>query len=392
MCVPLAALILGSETETDGNLPVLLPVAGQTLVEFHARIACAHGAGHIVLVADRMPGALLAAVDRLKSGGIPVDVVRTAAEAADSIHPDEDVVVLSGNVVVRPDQLSALMDGQGSVLLTLSDTPETQHFERIDAQDRWTGIALLNGNIVRETANMLGDWQLGPTLLRVALQKGVRRVQALDGTSVSQLAGPQDAARASEALAAHTLPGIDDWFDRYVVAPLSGFIAGKAMPHQVSVGVLAAFSAALIILALALAVFGFVAGGLSVFIVSALPVAVADILGQIGARTSPLVARFRRWKMPVLVTLILIAGVGAWRAQGSVLLLTLSVWAAMLAVVFSDLQRRVAHYPLWQPGGFALAAIMLPFFAAGWVAAGLGVAIMLLFAAQFWLQRNLPEA
>jgi hypothetical protein len=61
-------------------------------------------------------------------------------------------------------------------MLTLPDTGLDERFERIDADARWAGLALLQGAFLRETAAMLQDWDLQSTLLRRAVQSGARQI------------------------------------------------------------------------------------------------------------------------------------------------------------------------------------------------------------------------
>ena len=76
----LAGLILTDDDVLGGDAPArtLLPVAGQTLIEYQVRIARACGAAHIVVLVDRIPGALVSAFDRLRADGMDVDVARDA--------------------------------------------------------------------------------------------------------------------------------------------------------------------------------------------------------------------------------------------------------------------------------------------------------------------------
>ena len=74
----------------------------RTLVEHQARLAAAAGAGPIILLVERMPAALTAAVDRLRRDGLRVEVARGLADAVDRIHPDEALLVLADGCVAEP--------------------------------------------------------------------------------------------------------------------------------------------------------------------------------------------------------------------------------------------------------------------------------------------------
>ncbi len=390
--MPLAALILSNDCEEGRDLPLLLPVAGQTLLEFHARTLNARGVGHIVLLVDRLPSALLSALDRLKSAGIGVDVVRSASQAADSIHPDERLIVVSGRLVFPPAHYDVLTaEDAGLCLLTVPDKPEFQHFERIGPQSRWTGIALLNGQLLRETAAMLGDWELGPTLLRVAVQKNVRQTAAAHAERISMPATIAEAAQAGAALAASVAPTGLDWVDRLVVAPASARLAGLAMKRMLSVTLLGVVAGVMGIAAFGLAVFGVEWAGFLLYLLAAIPIAMGEILDQVGARGSRLLHHVKRWRVPNLALLIVVsAGVLLFDKINPVLAV-LALWCAS-ALLLSEQLRGKSVAPAWLAGPHAVALILILAFAAGYCAAGLGIATAYLLAAQYWRQRNMNAA
>jgi hypothetical protein len=385
----MAALILGNEGDVDGELPILLPVAGQTLLEFQARTAKSLGAGHIVLLADRMPGALLAAIDRLKSGGVEVDVIRTAREAADSIHPDERLLVLSGGVVAPAALISKLALEEGAVLLTVAETSENQRFERIDARERWTGLAMLDGTILRETAAMLGDWQLGPTLLRIAVQQGTRRVQT-DGTMIATPLNASDAMAAGATLARGAKPHSVDWFDRIAIAPLAHILARMAMARRVSVNLLAGLSIFFLLGSFATIFFGQYWAAIALFVVSALPGAIADILGQVGARQARVVAVVNMWRPYIFATIII--GVGAHLLWSGVNLVLPVAWLSSALLIGELIKARSGARAAWLSGPHAIAILMVILFAANQKVIGILLAIAYVTISQIWMLRKMPRA
>jgi hypothetical protein len=55
-------------------------------------------AAHIILCAGALPGGMVSALDRLKARGLDIALARSPREAADKLHPDENVLVYA-NVV-----------------------------------------------------------------------------------------------------------------------------------------------------------------------------------------------------------------------------------------------------------------------------------------------------
>jgi len=106
-------------------------------------------------------------------------------------------------------------------------------FERIDAESRWAGFALISGGSLQDTSRMLGDWDLMSTQLRRSVQEGAVRVEALapdaDGTPGRQpiIAEGRGALTLLErGLLRGAVPEDDNWVDRtihrLVAAPLVG--------------------------------------------------------------------------------------------------------------------------------------------------------------------------
>jgi hypothetical protein len=224
--VALSALIAALH-ESDGgdeSLIALLPVAGRTLLEHQARAAARAGATRILMLVERVPAALLAAVDRLRAAGLSVDIARSVADAADRLHPQEEVLVFADGAVVDPMMVEVVARARTPALLTIADDPDTQMFERIDGGTRWGGLALLDGASLRRTAAMLGNWDLQSTLLRRAVQQDAERVVA---AAVTPSAAPPmlilvtsrgDAERASERLQSNGRGGDRDWASKTLYA------------------------------------------------------------------------------------------------------------------------------------------------------------------------------
>jgi hypothetical protein len=167
----LAALIFASQTIDDGSdvLRASLPLAGATLLEHQVRRAVRAGANHIVVLVERLPAALIGAVDRLRKGGTRVDIARSVADAADRIHPDETVLIVADGCIAGADVFNRLVASPAPALMTLPDLPGVEDFERIGAQHRWAGLALIDGARLQGTAARLGEWDFELTLLRQAL-------------------------------------------------------------------------------------------------------------------------------------------------------------------------------------------------------------------------------
>lgn len=182
------------------TLVALLPLAGQTLIEYQARQLCSAGAAECAIVVDAILPDLAAAVDRLQRDGIRVTLVRDMPVLARMIAPTDQVLMLGEGHVLPTDSLRALARQQPPLLLTLPGTPETREFERIDGDGMWAGAALAPGGLLLSTLDMLGEWDLSLTIVRLLVQDGAGRrpcdvAMVLDG----RVAVVRDAEGASAA-------------------------------------------------------------------------------------------------------------------------------------------------------------------------------------------------
>jgi len=234
----LAALIAAyRETEApDIGLRATLPLAGRTLVERQARLAASAGASPIILYVERVPPELLAAVERLRSEGVSVRLARSAEEAAESVADDDRLLLIADGFVADETHVGRLVDVGASSLLTIPDLGVDDRFERIDAGSRWAGLALLTGRTLKQTAAILEDWDIQSTLLRRAIQGGVRQFSVR-----SQLADAHLTIITNRAdlipIEKHILEGAvtrrDSWISRYLLAPAEQAATRLLMPTVV---------------------------------------------------------------------------------------------------------------------------------------------------------------
>ncbi len=264
----LAALIIATEEEGAEGTSVRsfgLRLFGMPLLEYQARQAAAAGARHIIVYAERVSADLVSALDHLKADGLAVVIVRTAREAADAIHPDELAIIFAGAVQADLSFLKAQCEAREPVIFTRPLVPNLAGQELIDADHAWCGVALLPGELLRNTATLLGDWDLAPTLLRLGVQAGVKRLSLVG-----------EAAHAvSRASAAALLADGNDtsWHKR-----LSGVLARSLANLPYRVNLLAVLPLIILLGTLALAVMGWIAAALALFVVLAVPAAAIERL------------------------------------------------------------------------------------------------------------------
>lgn len=389
----LAALICAYQEseEPGGALRATLSIAGRSVVERQARLAAAAGAERIVILVDRFPPELAAAVDRMRSEGVSALVARGAEEAADAVQPSDRLLVLADGMIAGQSHVSRIAAAAEPALLTVADQSADERYERIDAQSRWAGLALLDGELLRRTVDMLEDWDLQSTLLRRAVQSGVRQVAARSSPGeeapvVAEVAADLHAAEAR--IVAGAGGARSDWASRYLLAPIERAATGLVMPTAVTPEWLNIAAATLTGLAALLFLKGWNAAGLLLLLL-------ATPLDGVGDRLAALRLQPRRglgwwnWLLPALSGAALLAlgwSLGAARGWGCFVLAGAAL-AFVLALRGETAGTAItgAHLLAERKG---MAWLMLPFAVAGlWVT---GLAALAGYAAGsfFWAQRQ----
>ncbi|HEX8937537.1 MAG TPA: hypothetical protein VF776_04645 [Sphingomicrobium sp.] len=230
----IGALIGAYQEDDSGGLRALLPLAGRTLIEYQARCASAAGAAPIVVVVERVPQALQDAFERLRLDGIGAFPVSDVNEAVSRFEAGSMVLLIGDGIAPPVNLVSAFTQEPEPAVGTVPDDEQHVHFERIDAQSRWAGLAVVDAHLLGSTAAMLGDWDLQSTLLRRAIQEGARRV-AVGGTGSEPLL-----AQSSDSLAGfqrHLVQASrgdrNDWVSRYLLPPLEDLATEQLMETPV---------------------------------------------------------------------------------------------------------------------------------------------------------------
>ncbi|MFP5434718.1 MAG: hypothetical protein ACLGIM_16600, partial [Alphaproteobacteria bacterium] len=175
-----SAILSASRTtaDTPAGLRASLHFAGQTLIEYQARQAARAGADRIMILVSVITPAVSQAVDRLSADGIAVALVRDMVSMVRDVPRDADVLLVADGAIVAQAHVDALGASEGNTLLVADDTRASAPFERIDAGQRWAGVARISPALMFDTLDMIGDWDLSLTLVRAAVQKGARRITA----------------------------------------------------------------------------------------------------------------------------------------------------------------------------------------------------------------------
>jgi hypothetical protein len=323
--VALGALIGAYQEDDSGGLTALLPLAGRTLVEYQVRCAAAAGASPIVVLVERIPAALNQAFARLANEGLNVIPVSDGSEAAMRFEPGELVLLIGDGVAPPLDLLTGIGTDAEPLVLTVADDEAHQDFERVDGNSRWSGVALVEAQILGATAAMLGDWDLPSTLLRRSIQSRARLVPVATANEPLLARNSGNLAQFERALLARSRGDRSDLASRYVLPAVEDFATERLMESSVPAEWL--LHAALLLTVAAAFAFtrGWLWAGLVLLVLSAPLDLVAKRLGMIRLRPLSETAVTGRLLWPA-GGLALIA-LGWWQARNG------DGWGAALAAV-----------------------------------------------------------
>ena len=226
--------LIGAYQENDaGELRALLPLAGQTLIEYQARCAAAAGAAPIVVMVERVPPTLHEAFERLRADGMAVIPVSDGNEAASRFEAGLLILLVGDGVAAPAELLAQLAEEPEPAVATLPDDAAHDAYERIDATSRWAGVALVDGSTLGATAAMLGDWDLQSTLLRRALQEGALRVPVTSAGEPLLVDSAEQLGGFERALIASSRGARRDWASRFILPVVEEFATERLLDTPV---------------------------------------------------------------------------------------------------------------------------------------------------------------
>jgi hypothetical protein len=395
--VTLAALIAAYHEADDagGGLRATLPIAGRTLIERQVRLAAFAGADPVVVVVERVTAALSAALDRLRAEGLELVLARGAEEAAEAVHSRDRVLVVGDGLVAPEAAIARLVALDGPAILVVPDLRVDDRYERIDAQSRWAGLALIDGDMLKQTASMLRDWDLQSTLLRRAVQAGARQL-SVRGEAEDELPlvaeNEEDLVELEAQIVAGAHVRRGDWVSRYLLAPIERLATRALMPTAVTPTAIGLAATLLMVLAGLAFARHWLGAGLAFLLVGTPLDGIGDRLASLRLQRD----RGPSWwgaLLPTLaagVLLVLAYALAATRGWGCVALAgTIIAFALALRI---EAQGREVPGRQWLAERKGMSWLMLPFAAANLWGTGLTLLACYAGASFFWAQRHVHAA
>ncbi|HEY8591237.1 MAG TPA: NTP transferase domain-containing protein [Sphingomicrobium sp.] len=315
------ALIGAYQEDDSGGLRALLPLSGRTLIEYQVRCAVAAGAAPIIIVVERVPQALQDAFERLRLDGVGVIPCSDVREAVSRFEAGSTILLIGDGVAPPADLVASLAEEAEPAIATVPDDEAHAMFERIDAEARWAGVAVVDSNLLASTAAMLGDWDLQSTLLRRTIQEGARRVSSGELGGDPLLAdSAEDLQDFQRRLLVGSRGARPDWVSRYLLPPIEEFATELLMKQRVPPLWLMWGAVALTLVAAFCFIKGWLGAGL-ILLILGLPLdLIASRLAALRLRPLPvrLLSRRALWPAAGIALLALgwweMRGLGGWGA------------------------------------------------------------------------------
>jgi hypothetical protein len=287
--------------------------------------------------------------------------------------------------VLTASQHHQLIAGEGPAVLTVPDGGYGEPFERIDAESRWAGLAIVDATLLIETATMLRDWDLQSTLLRRTLQSGASHVAAEGPVAI--IDRETDLGELERRIVASADGPGRSWADR-MLAPLERAATAMLMGSPASPQVMGLSSALLTALGAVFIYLGWPTTGLGAMIAATpldgIAARLARLRMQDGVRQSwwaYLLPLFSAAAMVILAYDLVPA-----RGWGMVLL-AFNILAFLIALDFETEGRKVKGTALLAERK-GMTWLMLPFAVTGMWHAGLALLFAYAAGSFFWAQRQ----
>ena len=322
----LGALIGAYQEDDSGGLRALLPLAGRSLLEYQVRCASAAGVAPIVIMVERVPQALQDAFERLRLDGIGVFAVSDVHEAVSRFEAGSMILLIGDGVAPTADLVAQVAEDAEPLVAVVADDEAHAAFERIDAESRWAGVAVVDAHLLGSTAAMLGDWDLQSTLLRRTIQEGALRVPVAQGVSEPILVESADQLEAFQKTLISGSRGVrNDWASRYVLPPVEELATIQLLETGVRPGWLIWTALALTIAAAVAFSRGWLGAALVLLVISTPMDLVASRLATLRLRPLPSRMLSRRALWPVAGAALFV--LGWWESRDG------AIWGALLAAV-----------------------------------------------------------
>ena len=334
----LTAILSARKQSESGELRALLQIAGRSVLEWQSGHMRSIGCQRFICLCESTPEPLLEIQRALERQDCEFYAVRSSMQLAALLRSDEQICFMADGLWVDGEAFAKAVMKEGSpvrTILTLDanhmiSTEHPDDFERIDAERRWAGYAMVPATLAQKLTDLPPDGDALSLLLRLCLQRRIETRQ-LNLDEIEEggwtIVADGSAARSIERALIDGVPG-----DELALRPFerAAFLIVRSLaPRGLAKGRnLAAISALAALLASIVAGFqGFVLVAMALLILGALGHAFASgwgqLVGELGYGENGQLYRFINALTDMLIALSLAASILSQDTQNALLALPL---------------------------------------------------------------------
>ncbi len=173
------ALLSTLDTTTEsapGQIrPPFAQFAGASVVERQLDLALAMDCRAVACLSDSVGREVIALQHRAERAGIKFVTLRDSRLLSGLVTAGDEIVLFANAVL--PDNAAVIRQGvKPAVMVFPADVAVPLGYERISAEFAWSGVLIAPGGIVERLSDLPPDADVPSSLLRIALQSGVRPV------------------------------------------------------------------------------------------------------------------------------------------------------------------------------------------------------------------------
>lgn len=160
-------------------------IGGQSVLSRQVDFALKSGSEKIIILSQGFTPELVDVQHHIEKAGAVFHAMRSAINLSGLISVADDVLVIVDGLIFDGHLGSEYIGPHRTVLTLQADTAVDLGFERIDQTRAWAGVMLIPGRLVEKLAELPVDVDPQSSLLRLALQNGVR-CAALPDDAIAQ--------------------------------------------------------------------------------------------------------------------------------------------------------------------------------------------------------------
>jgi hypothetical protein len=220
---------MNAEREAVKGPAALLPVSGEALIALQINQLVKAGIRHFLVEVDVVSGAVVSIADQMKQRGITVEIIRSPKQLEGRVGGGELLFVMSDGIIADDALLAEMIANPSPYIVTLDGRKENERFERIDLNNFWGGLALLDRRSISAIASLPEDWSISSSLLRQALQDSVihrpLNQELLAGKQLRRIISADEAGELTKELLARRAHDADGIVEAQIFGPLAAMAA-----------------------------------------------------------------------------------------------------------------------------------------------------------------------